>query len=592
MPAALRLVVVLTLALAAADHAGGEEAAAHNHGAGAHGSAAAANGEEAGGQEHDAGPEGHELEHGGHAAHDGESAHGHGKWQLDPTNLAVSSMLLGTVVFNMSIFYLVNHRDEDIKHHSWAVLSSTIAIFVSVLTFKGMQGIVRGLVETFIKRVMSDKAEQLVLILTKYMWVVVWFAVMQFTIYRQAREHDHIEHRTVCEKSGNPISIASAAHDVRQKLTCWATLFAHMAGFAAISGGADLQAFGPFGEVACLSFLPVLITAAVLFGLFRFADYLRYRVLHAYLSSKEGEVTGDQAEANNIVILWAHHGEEAENEIGGLSLSFLSVQTLVFFIVGELRHHKANETHDANHEAPLEPVDHILKIIGGAMVFVVLTVVSVIMSLKVKMPAPSVEFDSMGKYLRRWYFIMQTVVSMCFAWCMLFAAEWAVHRLLTAIVPQGGALLNPHTPTQRVLLALTVSFGSFALIFFLDFLHDLDVTADLADTAIKKVIMSIGILIGFSWEEAFNAGVGCFAALSGSDWGTILLKFVLGIVVCIVVVPAWRLYILKNLMKLEEAHHDLGDHIDRVCQPQAAEALLLNVDGADANQELAPKCVA
>merc|ERR1739848_183843 len=71
----------------------------------------------------------------------------------------------------------------------------------------------------------------------------------------------------------------------------------------------------------------------------------------------------------------------------------------------------------------------------------------------------------------------------------------------------GTSALNQNTVQMRVILACVSSGSSLALIFFLDTIEDMDFTGDSADKAIKSIIGAIGILVGFSWEQAFEGGV-------------------------------------------------------------------------------------
>ena len=62
----------------------------------------------------------------------------------DEAQLAVSVMLMGGLAFFMSLFYLVNWPDKDIRYYSSKVISSTIAIFCGVLIFESVKGVVEN----------------------------------------------------------------------------------------------------------------------------------------------------------------------------------------------------------------------------------------------------------------------------------------------------------------------------------------------------------------------------------------------------------------------------------------------------------------
>jgi len=184
-----------------------------------------------------------------------------------------------------------------------------------------------------------------------------------------------------------------------------------------------------------------------------------------------------------------------------------------------------------------------------------------------------VGLDSFDVYLTRWYFIIQLVFVMSTSWCFLFLSEWEVNRFLHLCAPRSGDMLDPHMTMQRVVTALVVSFGSFILIFGLDYLHDLPITDSLAEAAIRKVIKAMGILIGFSWEESFHASVAAFAELTNGLFQRTMVQFFLGLALAMIVVPAWRLYILQKVLRLTEdecAETQHGRESDEDMQDYAA----------------------
>ena len=88
--------------------------------------------------------------------------------------VAVAVMLLGSLTFIMSIFYLINWEDRDIQRYSWAAVSSTISIFCAVLLFQSIDGVVNLLVgaeELSALQFTTDAAQ-----------MIAWFLLLQIVL--------------------------------------------------------------------------------------------------------------------------------------------------------------------------------------------------------------------------------------------------------------------------------------------------------------------------------------------------------------------------------------------------------------------------
>ena len=66
----------------------------------------------------------HCEEHKGHKATHNNNNNG-GEKEESEGDLGIAVMLMGSIAFQLSLFYLVNHPDKDMKKYSWEVCMST-----------------------------------------------------------------------------------------------------------------------------------------------------------------------------------------------------------------------------------------------------------------------------------------------------------------------------------------------------------------------------------------------------------------------------------------------------------------------------------
>jgi len=398
--------------------------------------------------------DGHEAEGAGHQSEGGAERHEGGAEEEPPkmVDLAVAVMLFGSIVFNMSLFYLVHNPDKDIQRYSWQVISKTLSIFTAVLMYQGISGVS-----------LSDK-------------------------------HDK-----------------AAEEESAVALSCWSMLFAHMTGFASISVGGKLV--GHFSEAFAVGgMVAVCVNAICLCALFVLSDYIRNIKVHEKGSTEE-----------KVLMVWEEAAEEAENDVAGLCISFTLTQAVVALITGEeltvherRLHGQEHQSHGGYHSGVeldhhpdgIAPLGTILLVLLLSLVFAGLTVFTVYASSHVG--AHRFESEpgqaSLAHNAIRWWFILQSVCAMTFAWLLQYAGKWEIARSIA----MSGFKVEAESITERVIVALAISLLSFLVIFFLDFVSDLEETQEVADRCIRSIIVALGILIGFSWEYSFDGGVEVF----------------------------------------------------------------------------------
>lgn len=444
------------------------------------------------------------------------------------TEIAVAIMLLGSVAFNMTLFYLVNSPDPDIKRYSWDVISATISIFTAILVFSGVQGVWTELVKEYIIDPLRLVEAKQLYIATASAWLHagIWFVTLHFAVRATVR------------------MFASTEEVKEQQLKCWATLFGNTAGYACVRASVSMQEFDSLKHRHLAAFLvPFTFTASVMFVLFRVSEWVRFKLSPNFGYDEETKA-------------WDKYSEESENDMAGLALSATLVWSVILALSG-----KPAEAVDAR--PPSCCIG--LFITGG--VCLVLTVVATFslasgcLSCGRQTLHPEFEatyesapgLDDWRTYCRRWCFILQSTCAMSFAYAWMFLGRYQ----LANMVSDYNLPIRRDSDVERVFQAILTSFSAFLFIFVLDRIEDMDETGDVADKAIRNVIQALAILVGLSWENAFNGGLEALAEHATGTWGPLALRLAMGLGIGLAIVPAWRLYILKKVIECEEEHHQI-----------------------------------
>merc|ERR1712032_116088 len=228
--------------------------------------------------------------------------------EFSDVDISIACMLLGSVTFVMLLFYLVNFDDEQIRRYSWTTISTTLSIFLAVLVFTGINEYVKSYAE---KAEVGEHA----MCAVQYLQFFVWLCILQFTIsyvsgaicegaegkekierqywvINDAMRFDYeskVDESLVRNKDPNatkstiryegvdvPVAKRQMEYERRlRRMKCWATLFAHTSGFAAIHAGASLQELEVFKSSPAMAFIPVVINTAIIGVLFAINGKIR-----------------------------------------------------------------------------------------------------------------------------------------------------------------------------------------------------------------------------------------------------------------------------------------------------------------------------
>jgi len=167
--------------------------------------------------------------------------------------------------------------------------------------------------------------------------------------------------------------------------------------------------------------------------------------------------------------------------------------------------------------------------------------------------------------LEDWERNMETVVtsfSMSMAWSFFFGTRWSLSMW--------GKVWNGNQMLLAEAIAVVISVSCFLVIFALDKIKDAEWTGAKTDACIGQIISAIGILVGFSWEQTFDASVSALASRSHDPVG---VKLLLGVCSAILVVPAWRFYMLPMIVHEGWRYGFVGNHVSKYMDAKDPKAM-------------------
>jgi len=206
-------------------------------------------------------------------------------------------------------------------------------------------------------------------------------------------------------------------------------------------------------------FMLVTFIAALSFSaLFFAAEKVRYAII-----MKDGKM--DKTEE-----MWEDVVQESENEIFALAVSYLLIRGVAVLLGEPVGSHHAQMSNTAIFFATMLAVFFL-----PAMAF---------FHLREKQ-----------NHLRK-FAIAQTTCSFAFAWCGLEAVTWKCMQYQHAF--------SWSLVCMEIIVALLVSFAGVLFIILFDAIADMESTPPVVDNCVRDCALAFGVLIGFSWERAFD----------------------------------------------------------------------------------------
>jgi len=322
-----------------------------------------------------------------------------------------------------------------------------------------------------------------------------------------------------CILSGAWRTVLGLEEQMRRKqrkidVVCWCGMLAHVSGFASIQVCILLQHHGWFSltPLHALSVAPL-----VMFGLWLM--FFSSHLIRKFCIRTNKAVNEEGSD------LWDWKTEDAENDIIALTLSFVFTNTYQFYLLGSLP--EGEELMSASLSRPAS-LHSAYGMAGGSLALALVVFATVVIVENIR--------DRLHRTFVRQAEILIEISSMSLVWMLL--SMWR------------GAVLycHPDVKLESVLTkirhALFLTIVCFAVTILLDKIADMFRGCNEHD-AMVKVILSLGMLVGFSWEQAFFGAVEEIML-------TPLKRLAFTILLCTIVVPAYWKFIQPKIHEVRD----------------------------------------
>jgi hypothetical protein len=308
----------------------------------------------------------------------------------------------------------------------------------------------------------------------------------------------------------------------KMQLQAAGTIMAHISGFAAMYGFADCQEVEMFEKLDAQGLIMLIVGAAVVIcGLAFIMDKVMMKIAMA-------DGVQDESEEE-----WIDTCEETDDDVFCLAISFLTVLFVRYLIRGKVYPYEPGKIGTISQ-------GETNTLLSCAFCFLALACGGAGIIIKYQ------NLLSTNKFDRRITTNLQHLNSMIMAWSFLFWAEWQLYVWGWESTVIGGCLV----------VAVFLTVASFGCVFLLNCVQSHFSGSKMAMRAMGSLELALGVLVGFSWERAFDVG---FEEIEHTLAHRVHIGIpahvsvvLMSIFLLIIVAPAWRYYILPKSAQMEK----------------------------------------
>lgn len=448
-----------------------------------------------------------------------------GEEHVSKSDFAFSVMLLLSVSFQMTVFYLVNWPDQDIRAYAWDIVGNTILIFSGVMIFAAAN----GMTEYFVLDAYPD-FKGLIMLLQLLFWYLVLQLVSAHSsglFHKPNTAFKYLDTETWTIQETHDKTKGKAER--KRNAECFCSLLGHITAFAAIRSIGFLQDDTFFKTTPFRAYLVSWVGLAGLFILFGVARQVRLLILGRFPGK---ETVGEQ---------WREIVADKENDICGLACSFLAFLAFRFAIVGDLPSIEGTVVALPEEIPALFP-----KVIFAMMCWVLAGVACIWFHHSSGFVDPEDELNLKTRLSN----IAQNFCTMSVSWAALLAMNYFVRYQQW--------FESCEAIPAKILIAFLISYVAFFVMWVIDKIDDRLKERNVISSWSGNIILALGLAIGFAWEQSFDAAVDD-VSLSLQQYfhfasrATVFGKMFGALILTLVVLPAFRLYIQPIIEENDEA---------------------------------------